>query len=53
VTVDGFFLGVPLPANVSRVELHFEPWTRWMWVVHLFFAGASLCVVGLRLLTRR
>ncbi len=39
VEVNGIFQGVSLTPDDTIVRLSFRPYARWMWVVHLFWAG--------------
>ena len=55
VLVNDIWLGVRLPPNTREVELVFEPWTRWMWVVHVALAlgGIVAATVSIRSSHRR
>jgi hypothetical protein len=44
IAVNGVFQGVVLPPDVTNVRLSFRPYARWMWVVHLFWAGYLMYV---------
>jgi hypothetical protein len=39
VEVNGIFQGVSLTPDDTIIRLSFRPYARWMWVVHLFWAG--------------
>jgi len=45
VLVNGVFQGVLLPEGVSKLELHFKPYARYMWIGHLFWLGILLIIV--------
>ena len=42
IPVNGFFLGVLVPPQTTRLELRFQPFVIWSWIPQLFYAGIIL-----------
>ena len=45
VLVNGFYLGVIVPPHTPAVEIAFEPWTRWMWIVHVLIGLGAIVLL--------
>lgn len=45
VSVNGIFLGVPIPANATGVRFHYQTAVQWMWVSHLIWGGLTLFTI--------
>jgi hypothetical protein len=53
LAVNGIFQGVALTPADTNVRLSFRPHARWMWVVHLFWAGYLMYVGFVWVIARR